>query len=104
MFVVTKDIVYLCNKIWRTNYMTTMQINAQIQQGLNILKDDEGMMQRVAKYIQKLVTQKQKEEDLSLMTKEEFFAQVDEALSQAERGEGIRVRGKKELQDFLNSL
>jgi len=81
--------------------MTTMQISAQIQQGIAVLKDDESRMKRLAKYIKRLVKEK---EDPTKMTKEEFFARVDEALAQAERGEGIRVHGKEELHAFLNSL
>gem|GEM_PF-479825 len=42
--------------------MTTMQLDAQIQQGLSILQKDEGMMRQVAQLVQKLVKQLQKQE------------------------------------------
>jgi len=45
--------------------MTTVQVNAQIQQGLSILSKDEGMMRQVAQYIQRLVNQMKKKESSS---------------------------------------
>ena len=41
------------------------------------------MLSKVVKYVRKLV---QKKQDPTLMTKEEFFARVDESLEQARQG------------------
>jgi len=81
--------------------MTTLQLSAQIQQDFALIKNNENKMKRLAKYLKRLVKE---EDDPTLMTKEQFFAQVDEALAQAKRGEGVRVHGKDELHAFLNSL
>jgi len=38
------------------------------------------------------------------MTKEEFFARVDEAREEARQGKVHRIETKEELNQFLNSL
>lgn len=45
-----------------------------------------------------------KEKVPSLMTKEEFFARVDEGREQIGRGEGIRFSSREEMNSWLNSL
>lgn len=59
-------------------------------------------MKRVAKYIKKLVAEKQA--DPTLMTKEEFFARVDKAEQQIDRGEGITFDNQEAMNAWLNSL
>jgi len=49
--------------------MTTVQVNAQIQQGLSILSKDEGMMRQVAQYIQRLVNKMKKNEKSEVVQK-----------------------------------
>ena len=56
--------------------MTALQLNAQIWHDMSLLADSEPMMKRVAKYLRKLVKEK---EDPTLMTKEEFFAKIEKA-------------------------
>ena len=59
--------------------MTAIQLNAlnaQIWRDMSVLADSEPMMTRVAKYLRKLVKEK---EDQTLMTKEEFFAKIEKA-------------------------
>lgn len=85
--------------------MTTMQIgalNADIQRSLGAIADDETMLKRVAKYLRRVV--KQKEEDPTLMSKEEFFQHVDESMNQARQGKTHRINSVEELDNFLNSL
>ncbi len=43
-----------------------------------------------------------KKQDPTLMTKEEFFARVDEAREQIRRGEGIKMLPNESLDEFLN--
>ena len=83
--------------------MTAMQINAELFQSLSVIAEDEGFMKRATKYIKKLAEQKRREDD-TLMTKDEFFARVDESLEQAKRGEGKRFGSKEEMNAWLNSL
>ena len=60
------------------------------------------MMKRVAKYLRKLVAEK--EADPTLLTKEEFFARVDEAREQIRRGEGIEMLPDESLDEFLERV
>ena len=76
--------------------------NADIQHSLETLSDDEAMLKRVAKYLRRLV--KQREPDPTCMTEEEFFARVDRALEQAKQGKVHSINSVKELDAFLNSL
>lgn len=83
--------------------MTAMQINAELFQCLSIIAEDESFMKRATKYIKKLAEQKRREDE-TLMTKEEFFARIDDSLEQAKRGEGKRFSNKEEMNAWLNSL
>ncbi len=44
------------------------------------------------------------DEDDSLMTKEEFFAKIDEGIEQIENGEGIRLATVEDFNKFADSL
>ena len=59
-------------------------------------------MKRMARYIKKLVAEKQA--DPTLMTKEEFFDRVDKAEQQIDRGEGITFENQEAMNAWLNSL
>ena len=82
--------------------MTAIQQNAEILRNLGALAEDEGMLKRVAKYLRKLVAEK--EADPTLMSKEEFFARVDEAREQIKRGEGVEMLPDESLDEFLNRV
>ncbi|MBR1593299.1 MAG: hypothetical protein IJ659_00810 [Alloprevotella sp.] len=81
--------------------MTSVQLNAQIWRDMGILADSEPMMKRVAKYLHKLVAEK---EDPTLLSEEEFFSRVDEAREQIRRGEGIKMRPNESLDEFLDRI
>ena len=81
--------------------MTTVELNAQIWRDMGILADSESMMKRVAKYLRKLVAEK---EDPTLMTKEEFFARVDKAEKEIAEDKGITFTNKDDMNAWLNSL
>ena len=85
--------------------MTAAQIgalNAEILRNLSTLAESETMLNRVAKYLRKLV--KEREADPTLMTKEEFFARVDEAREEIRQGKGKRFSNPEEMNAWLNSL
>ena len=82
--------------------MNAIQLNAEILRNLGALAEDEGMLKRVAKYLRKLVAEK--EADPTLMSKEEFFARVDEAREQIKRGEGVEMLPDESLDEFLNRV
>lgn len=82
--------------------MNALQLNAELYRNLGIIAEDENMLDKVVKYVRRLA--KQMTYDPTLMTKEEFFARVDEAQKQAERGEVYRFTDKQEMLNWLNSL
>lgn len=82
--------------------MTAVQLNAEILRNLGAIAEDESMLKRVAKYLRKLVSEK--EADHTLFTKEEFFARVDEAREQIKRGEGVEMLPDESLDDFLKRV
>ena len=55
--------------------MTTSQVNTGIYRSLGIISEDENMLRKVAKYLQRVA--KKMTEDSTLMSKEDFFARVD---------------------------
>ena len=84
--------------------MTAVQlanVNAEIHRNLDALSDDENMLNRIAKYLRRLVREK---EDPTLMSKEEFFAKIDEAEREIAEGKGITFNNMDEMNAWLNSL
>ena len=81
--------------------MTTMQLNAEIYRSLSIIAENENLMKRAAKYLKKLAAQ---EEDETLMTKEEFFAKIDESLQQAREGKVHEMLPGETLDEFLERV
>ena len=81
--------------------MTTMQLRAEMEQNMNIIAEDEKLLKRAAKYLRKLVAEK---EDETLFTKEEFFRRVDEAKKQAEDGKVTTFTNIDEMNQWLNNL
>ena len=80
----------------------SVQLNAEILRNLGALAEDESMLKRVAKYLRKLVSEK--EADPTLLSKEDFFASVDEAREQIKRGEGVEMLPDESLDEFLNRV
>ena len=76
----------------------TTAINAEFFQNLGVIAQDEGLMKRVANNVKRLAAKK---EDPTLMTKEEFFAKVDKAKSQYERGEYTTQLPGESVSDML---
>ena len=82
--------------------MTALQLNADIYRSLGIIAEDETMLQRAAKYLRKIA--KQLTDDPTCMTKEEFFARVDESKAQYDRGEYHVMKQDEDLTTYLRRL
>ena len=82
--------------------MSTAHLNAEILRNMSIIAEDEGLQKRAAKYLRKLVSEKQA--DPTEMTREEFFARVEKAEKQIERGEGLEMLPGETLDDFLERV
>ena len=85
--------------------MTAIQLNAmnvELWQSIGAIADSEPLMKRLTRYAKKLVMERKK--DPTEMTREEFFARVDESLEQARQGRVHRIESKEDLHRFLDSL
>ena len=78
--------------------MTALQLNADIYRNLAILSQDESMLEKAAKSLRRLVNKMT--EDPTCMTKEEFFARIDEA----EKGPRYRMLPDETLDEMLTRL
>ena len=81
--------------------MTAIELNAQILRDMAEIADSEPLMNQLAKYLKKLVAKKT---DQTLMTKEEFFAKLEEAEQQMERGEYSVMLPDEDLTTHLKRL
>jgi hypothetical protein len=77
--------------------MTAVQMNAEILRNMSIIAEDERLMNRVAKYLRKLVAEK---EDPTLLTKEEFLARIDKA----KEGPAMEFTSVEELDKYIRAL
>lgn len=82
--------------------MTAIQLNAEMLRNMSIIAEDEKLLKRAAKYLRKLVAEK--EADSTEMTREEFFARVDKAERQIAEGKGITFTNHDDMNKWLNSL
>ena len=82
--------------------MTAIQMNAEILRNLGTLAEDESMLKRVAKYVRKLVAEK--ESDSTEMSREEFIARVEKAEKDIDEGKGITFTNRDDMNAWLNSL
>ena len=82
--------------------MTAIQLNAEMLRNMSIIAEDENLLKRAAKYLRKLVAEK--EADPTEMTREEFFARVDKAERQIAEGKGIPFTSHDDMNKWLNSL
>ena len=77
--------------------MTAIEMNAELLRNMSIIAEDENLLKRAAKYLRKLVAEK---EDSSLMTEEEFFAKIERAEEQT----GKSFANVDELDKYIRSL
>ena len=77
--------------------MTAIQMNAEILRNMSIIAEDENLLKRAAKYLRKLVAEK---DDSTLFTKEEFFARIDKARKQP----GKEFANIEELDQYIRNL
>ena len=77
--------------------MTAIQMNAEILRNMSIIAEDENLLKRAAKYLRKLVAEK---EDPTLFAKEEFLARIEEARKQP----GKQFASVEELDQYIRNL
>ena len=80
--------------------MTAVQQNAmntELWQSIGAIADNDTLMRRLTRYAKRLAKEK---EDPTLMTKEEFFARVDEA----KKGPSYELREGETIEDLLKRV
>lgn len=82
--------------------MTTIEMFAELLRNMSIIAEDEKLLKRAAKYLCKLVAEKQAAP--TELTREEFFARVDKAEKEIAEGKGITFTNKDDMNAWLNSL
>jgi len=78
--------------------MTALQLNTDIYRSLGIISENESVLRRVAKYLNRVA--KQMTEDPTCMTKEEYFRRLDEA----EKGKKYSMLPNESLDEMLTRL
>lgn len=84
--------------------MTTAQMNTmnvELWQSIGAIADSEPLMRRLTRYAKKLAKEKN---DPTLMTKEEYFAKLDEAERQFDRGEYSVMLPGEDLTSHLKRM
>ena len=82
--------------------MTASELNAELLRNMSIIAEDEDLLKRAAKYMRKLVAEKQAEP--AEMTREEYFAKLDKAEKDIAEGKGITFHNLDDMNNWLNSL
>ena len=82
--------------------MTALEMNAEILRNMSIIAEDEALLKRAARYLRKLVAEKQADD--TELSKEEFFARVDDAREQIRQGEAHSFATVEELDKYIRSL
>lgn len=96
-----KNYVFLQLKPNKEKKMTAVQLNAmntELWQSIGSIADNEALMMRLTKYAKKLA--KEKEDDPTLFTKEEFFSRIDEA----KKGPSFELKEGETIEDLIKNL
>ena len=82
--------------------MTTTELNAEVLRNLSIVAEDESLLRRVAKYLRRVVAEKQN--DTTLMTKEEFLAKLEKGEEDYRQGKCYEMLPGEDLDAFLDRV
>lgn len=82
--------------------MTAIQLNAEMLRNMSIIAEDETLLKRVTKYLRKVVSEKLS--DPTKMTKEAYFARIEEAERDITNGKGIKMLPNESLDELLRRV
>lgn len=77
-------------------------MNAEMLRNLSIIAEDENLLQRAAKYLRKLVAEKQS--DAALVPRDEFFASLERGEEEYRQGKTYRMLPGETLEEFLKRI
>lgn len=84
--------------------MTALQIdamNTQLWQNIGAIADSKQLMTRLAKYVARLVKEK---EDSTLMTKEDFLAKLEKGEEDYRQGKTFAMMPGESYKDFRSRI
>ena len=82
--------------------METIQLDGEILRNLGIIAEDKNTLSKVAKYLRRMA--KKISGDSTLMSKDEFFARIEEAEREIAEGKGTSFDNKAEMNAWLSTL
>lgn len=80
---------------------TALPLDAAFLHDLSIIAQSESRTRRLVKYVRRLA---QPKPDPTLMTREEFFANIDAAREEIRQGKGRTFTNIDDMNAWLNSL
>lgn len=80
------------------------KLNAQCFGALQIISQDEDMMRKAVRALQRIAEKMKPKEDPTLLSREEFFVRVDKAHEEFERGEGVEFDSKEAMRAYLTNV
>ena len=75
--------------------MTAIQMYAELLRNMSIIADDENLLKRAAKYLRKLVAEKQA--DQTPIPREEFISSIEKGGEEYRQGKTHRINSPEEL-------
>ncbi len=82
--------------------MTSTQLNAEVLRNMSIIAEDEALLKRVAKYLRKVVTEKQAK--TTLMTEEELRTKIEQAERDYQQGKTYAMLPGESFKDFRDRI
>ena len=84
--------------------MTALELNAEFFRTMSLIADDESMMTKALNYIKKLASSKNKTQDTTLMTKEEFFAKLEKGEEEYRQGKTFAMLPGESYAEFRKRI
>lgn len=91
--------LYLCDVNKKVRNMTAIQLNAEVLRNLSVVAEDENLLKRVAKYLRKLVAEKQA--DPTELSKEDYLAKLERGEKAYQQGECHEILPGEDLSTYL---
>lgn len=99
-------LLYLCSRKKTHITMSTLEFNALkgelARDMLNI--EDIEVLQKVQRYLRRIIKAEQTQNNKAEMTREEFCAKVEQSSAQKAMGKTITMQPNESSQDFINRL
>ena len=82
--------------------MTAIQLNAEVLRNMSIIAEDEDLLKRVARYLRKVVAEKQTES--LLMSDDELRAKIAQAEQDYQQGKTYAMLPGESFKDFRKRI